>query len=468
MKTDSDLEVKALETIKRYRMLAGGERVVVSVSGGPDSVALLLFLAGQAARMDLELFVFHLDHMFRGEESAADAAFVESLSRGLGTPSRIVSIDVPSMVRGSDRSPQDVARKVRLERLMTYADEVAADRVALGHTADDQVETFLMRVIQGAGLSGLGGMPPVSGRIIRPLIDVWREEVEQYCDKMGVKPRLDKSNLDNTYLRNRVRNRLIPVLKGEFGPGIKEVILRVVESLALDGRFLSGETAEAFGRLAVERDGEVRIDVEKLGQLPDSLQRGVLRQAWAELMPGESPIAWRHVIDVLEKVVGGRTGAKLDLPRSVVVEREYGDIVFRAEDEEEAALPAVGLEKPGSVALPGSGMVFSAREVDIEDVEFGGDPMVEFVRPDLRFPLEVRHPLPGDRFHPLGAPGAKKLSDFFTDIKLPRRRRSSCWLVLSGGRPVWVVGHRLDERFRLSGEEKRAIRLSVRPEGEYD
>ena len=462
MNTDTGLEIKALETIKRYRMLAGAERVVVSVSGGPDSVALLYFLSGLAAGMGLELFVFHLDHMFRGEDSAADAAFVEGLSGELGLPSRAFAVDVPSMVRDSGRSPQDVARKVRLARLMSYADEVSADRVALGHTADDQVETFLMRMIQGAGLSGLGGIPPVSGRIIRPLIDVWRDEVEEYCEKKGVKPRLDSSNLDNTYLRNRVRNRLVPVLEGEFGPGVTEVILREVESLALDGRFVGEHTEEAFGRLAQERDDEVRLDAEELGDLPEALQRGVLRRAWAELMPEESPIAWRHVIDVLEKVVGGHTGARLDLPRSVVAEREYGDIVFRIEKEEEGeALAPIVLEEPGSVRLPGSGMVFSAREVDIGEVEFGGDPMVEFVRPDLSFPLEARHPAAGDRFHPLGAPGAKKLSDFFTDIKLPRRERTSCWLILSGGLPVWVVGHRLDERFRLSGEEKRAIRLSV-------
>ena len=467
MKTDAGLEVKALETIKRCRMLSGGERVVVSVSGGPDSVALLLFLSGLASEMGLELSVFHLDHMFRGEDSAADAAFVEGLARGLGLPCRVFTVDVPSMVRESDRSPQDVARKVRLERLTSYADEVAADRVALGHTADDQVETFLMRMIQGAGLSGLGGMPAVSGRIIRPLIDVWREEVERYCDKMGADPRLDKSNLDNSYLRNRVRNRLIPTIAGEFGPGIKEVILREVESLALDRRFLGEMTSEAFGRLAVEKDGEVRLDGEKLEQLPDALKRGVLRQSWAELMPDESPMSWRHVVDVLEKVAGGRTGARLVLPRSVVVEREYGDIVFSVEKEAEA-LPDVILEKPGSVSLRGSGMVFSAQEVGAEEVEFGGDPTVEFVPPDLRFPLEIRNPAAGDRFQPLGSPGAKKLSDFFTDIKLPRRGRTNCWLVLSGGLIVWVVGQRLDERFRLKGDEQRAMRLSVRPQGDYD
>jgi tRNA(Ile)-lysidine synthase len=339
--------------------------------------------------------------------------------------------------------------------------------VALGHTADDQVETFLMRIIQGAGLSGLGGIPPVSGTMIRPLIDVWRVEVEDYCKRMGVETRLDSSNLYDTYLRNRVRNRLIPFLEVEFGAGIKEVVLREVESLALDKRLIEEQVADAFDRLAVVKVGEVRLDAEKLGELPDALQRGVLRESWAKLMPGESPIAWRHVMDILEKVVGGQTGAGLDLPRSVVAEREYGDIVFRTGKERES-LPAVTLDKPGSVPLPGSGMVFSAREVGIEEVEFGGSPTVEFVRPDLRFPLEIRRPAAGERFQPLGAPGTKKLSDFFTDIKLPRRERKNCWLVLSGGLVVWVVGHRLDDRFRLEGEERRAIRLSVGPEGEYD
>lgn len=467
MSSKRSLEDRALSTIKRYRMLEGGERVVVSVSGGPDSVALLVFLHGVAAEMRLDLHVFHLDHMIRGEESAADARYVGELAAELGLPCTALAVDVRAEARGSGRSPQDAARQVRMAALREFAGEVAAGRIATGHTADDQVETFLMRVVQGAGLSGLGGIPPVSGSIVRPLIEVWRDEVEEYCSRVGVAPRMDSSNLDPSYLRNHVRLSLVPFLRAEFGPRIKEVILREVESLALDREFLGEQAARAFDLAGAVSGGEVRIDIGRLASLPAALQRGVLREAWARMVPGEPSLGWRHVLDILEKVVAGRTGAVLDLPGPLVVEREYEEVVLRRAGGA-GEYPPSELPVPGTVRPAGAGFVLEARLVGRKDVEFSPDANVEFARPDLELPLEVRAPRPGDRFHPLGSPGTRKLKDFFIDIKLSRAKRRRCPLVLSGGQVLWVAGHRLDERFRLREFDSEAVMLIMRPDGEYD
>lgn len=464
---EAALEAKARGTIDRYGMLSGGERVIVSVSGGPDSVALLLCLASMAPALGLELAVFHLDHMFRGEVSADDASFVERLAGGMGVPSHIVTVDIPSLVlRG--QSAQDIARSVRLEKLYEYADEIGADRIAIGHTADDQVETLLMRLVQGAGLTGLGGMEPVRDRIIRPLIEVWKHEVESYLEDRGVEPRRDESNLDEKYLRNRIRAKLVPLLVDEFGESVREVLLREVESLSLDRGYLSERGAEAFSKVATVRTGEVRLERDGLLALHPALERMVLREAWSTLLPGMTSLSWTHLRDVIEKVVAGGTGAALDLPGGAVVEREYGELVFRLAVRGMEPPGPVVLEGPGKVMLPGTGTSLEVGPVEAGDVSFSGDPNVEYVRPDTEFPLEVRAIAPGDRFRPLGSPGTRKLGDFLTDRKVPRRERSGRMVVVSKGEIVWVVGLRLDERFRLERGEKSALRLRVVPDGEYD
>jgi len=470
MRSECNLRDAASATIEQYGMLVGGERLVVAVSGGPDSVALLLFLHDIAESMRLELSVFHLDHMLRGEESAADARFVEELARCLDVPVRSVAVDVRSEAGESGRSPQDAARRVRLGLLESFAEEIGADRIATGHNADDQVETFLMRVIQGAGLTGLAGIPPVSMPFIRPLINVRRHEIEEYCASMGVTPRNDSSNLDRSYLRNHVRHSMVPFMAVEFGEAVKDVILREVESLAIDRDYMLGQSVQAFEAVGRASDDEIRLSVEGLSSLHPAMQRCVVREAWRRLMPDEPNLAWRHVVDVLEKVAAGNSGAKLDLPGPVTIEREYGELVMRlvagvdGVSEGEAFIPAT-LEVPGSVAIPGAGVVIEARVVARDEVAFDPSPDAEYIRPDAKTPLEVRAPRPGDRFRPLGAPGARKLKDFFIDEKLPRARRKLCPVILSGGEGVWVAGHRLDERFRLRHEDTEAIMLIMRPPG---
>lgn len=462
-KNPATLEETALAAIEGFSMLSGGERVVVAVSGGPDSTALLLFLHGISARMGLELIVFHLEHGLRGEESREDARFVRSLADRLGLAAEVAEADVKGETAGLDRSPQDAARLVRLRRLNEFAGRVGADRIATGHTADDQVETFLMRVVQGAGLTGLAGIAPVSGRTVRPLIQVWREQVDDYCRRMGVVPRLDSSNLREQYLRNRVRLKVVPLLVSEFGPGVKEVILREVESLSLDRDFLRGEVVHAFSEVGEVEGGEVVLHRKWLLALPEALQRGVVRMAWEELCPsGESilhqNLSHRLVLDVLSRVAMGRSGARLDLPEGVVVEREYGLVVLRRGTPAGEPPPPVVLRVPGEARL-WDGTVLEAAVVPRAQVAFSDDPCLEFTRGDLGPDLEVRVPRPADRIHPIGAPAEKKLKEFLSDIKMPRGQRRRCPVLTRGGDVVWVVGHRLDERFRVRPGDAEAVRL---------
>jgi len=460
-----DLDGKARSTLSRYGMLSGGERVVVSVSGGPDSVALLLFLTELADEMDLKLSVFHLDHMIRGEDSRQDAIFVQRLADRLGLVAEVVEVDVKNDPGSARRSPQDAARTIRLERLLDFAERRQADRVAVGHTADDQVETFLMRMVQGAGLTGLAGIGPVSGMIIRPLIETWRFEVEDYLARKNQSARMDRTNLEMGYLRNRVRYKLLPCIVSEFGNAAKSVILRDVESLAKDREMFQELARTAFGDVARFEEGQVRVDRSKLLALAPSIQRGVIREAWARLLPGQPMLGWQHAVDVFDKVVNGASGASIELPRGIVAEREYDDIIIGRKEPDADPLPTVSLDVPGTVRLP-AGIIVESLRVPRSEVVFNADRDVEFVRPDVTTPLEVRGPRAGERFRPLGTPFQRKLKDYFIDVKLPRRERRTVPLVLEDGHVVWVAGHRLDDRYRLRPTDDAAIMLRLRREGE--
>ncbi len=463
------LEEKALALVSKYKMLEVGDIVVVSVSGGADSLALLLFLNKISDLFNLQIRIFHLDHMIRGDESARDAEFVKEIACDLGIPAEIERADVKSFVKKSGLSTQDAARLVRMERLEAFALRAGAERIALGHSADDQVETFLMRIIQGAGLSGLSGIPPVRGKIIRPLLNVWRSEIEEYVNAFGLSFRIDSSNLAPVYLRNKVRLKLLPLLEKEFGRSVKESILRIVESLSVDFDYISAQTQKSFEQIAVLQEKRVSMDVESLIKLHESLRRGVLREAWCWLVPGKQTLGWRHTLDIEEKVLYGRTHAALNLPGNVVVERTRNEVVFRLAENEsfadesiyQSASP-VTLAIPGKAFNPWSGDLIEARLVERKKCDFSGDPLVEYVNAGkVKGPLTVRTLRAGDRFQPLGMKGLKKVSDFFTDLKVPLEDRLKCSIVLSQGEIVWVAGYRIDERFKVEKGDKEVLMLKL-------
>lgn len=459
------LEKKAAGTIEKYGMLDRGDKVAVSVSGGPDSLALLLFLEELAEPMDLKLHVFHLDHMIRGEESGKEAEFVENICRSKGFPVEVARENVGKLAAGSKLSKQHFAREVRLTRLNEYANRIGADKIAIGHNADDQVETFLMRIIQGAGMTGLSGISPVSGKIIRPLIETWRSEIDSYLERKDATPVIDSSNLEDIYLRNRIRHHLVPFLESEFGSGIKPVILREVDSLAVDYEFMRERVEDAFDGVARVSGGSAVIDIDGLMSLHPSVRRGVIREAWFRVRPGCGSLLWQHVDDILEKVAGGRTGVSIELPDGYTAEREYGDLLIHVPVVEQPSLKrgSLFLDVPGLVESSDWRFTVVAEEVNAGDMEFNRERHLEYITADIELPLELRKPYPGDRFWPIGSAGMKKLKDYFIDIKLPRRERRRCMLLVSSGSIVWVVGYRLDERFKVRPNDKTAIKLELLP-----
>jgi len=448
-----ELASRVRSTIARRDMLKGGESVLVAVSGGPDSLCLLEVLVRIAPALDLDVHVAHFDHRLR-KDSARDAAFVGRTAARLGLPSTIRAADSAVAPRG--RSPEEAARDRRYAFLEETADAVGADRIATGHTLDDQAETVLMRVIAGTGTRGLGGIPPIRGRVIRPLLETRRSETEAFCRTLSLRPRRDPTNADAAFKRNAVRAELIPLLVERFNARTPEALARLADVARDEDIVLDELAAEALEPETVP--GGFRIPVDRLLALPPALQRRVIRR----LMPLDAS----HTEHVLELCREGATGDRATLPAPLNATLSYGSLVLgreaAAQASDEAPAGPAALAVPGVTDLP----LWSMRirtwiETEPPSAMPDGRRVCVLDAAGARPPLAVRPARSGDRFRPLGMTGAKRLGDFFTDAKVPRSERDRVPVVTSGDDIAWVVGHRPDDRFKISGRTRRFLWLAM-------
>lgn len=456
---------RVLTTIKKYHMLDMGDSVLVAVSGGPDSVALLYFLKHIEPLYNLRLRIFHLNHEIRGAEADKDAEFVAALAARLDIPAMLESYDVPALMERERLSLEEAAREARYRLMDRLAVELKVDRIALAHHADDQVETFLMRLIRGAGLEGLSAMQPVRGIYIRPFIDVSKEDILGYIRDNELAYRVDASNEDLSILRNRVRSDLVPLL-ASYNPQFKGSILKTIEIVREDQSHLSELTDGVFDLLAEVGDGIVRIQIQAVEAQPVSLKRRLIRKCIKWAKADLRGIEFKHVEAILDALQNVPVRFELELPGGVIVFTEYEHLVFaRKQLFEGPPLKPVRLIVPGITPVEPLGIEIETQYHNAGDIVFEGDGDVAHLDADkLPEELEIRTRKPGDFFVPFGMMGEKKLQDFFVDEKVPRRQRDKVPIVTANDHIVWVVGFRIDERFRVTAQTKRVLVLRLKPQ----
>lgn len=455
----SELAEKVFHTIARHKMVLPGELVLVAVSGGPDSTAMLHALSELADRLGITLAAAHIDHGLR-PDSATDARFVEDVAGGMGIEFALAELRLGEALGPGD-NVQESAREARYAFLDDTAKKMGADRIAVGHTMDDQAETYIMRQLRGSGAHGLGGIPPVRGSVIRPLIDVSRREVTNYLDETGTGYVTDPTNLKPKYLRNRIRLELMPVLAA-YNPDITATLARTADILRDEDAYLDTHAAAVLGGLVVSDTGwAVTLDGRAWGGLHIAQKRRALRILAGKLKGNTRGLGYGHVEDALDMLGAGRTGSGVDLPGGVRVELSYGNPVVYIVD----GLPGefcgrIGI--PGRLALPSLGVAVEARRVDKAEMAKGTGKDVAYVNAArLSGPLSVRNRMPGDRFHPAGMDGTVKLKEFFIDMKLPRIARATTPIVTCGEDIVWVAGIRQDGRFSAGPDADGVVELKL-------
>ncbi len=456
-----DVVQRIRDTIRRHGMICVRDAVLAAVSGGPDSVFMLHVLAGLQEELGFELKVAHLDHQFRGDESAADAEFVKDLAAKLGLPCFTDREDVPRFLLSNAMSKQAAARMLRYRFLVKTSKLEYCQRIAFGHNADDQSETVLMRILRGAGPDGLAGIPPKRENIIiRPVLDIWRSEIMTYLNERDLDYRIDSSNLGSDYTRNRVRNELVPILE-TYNPNIAGSLVNLGTMMSSVAVHYSRLTDDALLRVVMNTTiGQMALDLGTFGNYDESLRRNIVRRVVADLRPDLAALPFQHVENVLTLAIRGEVGTAVELPGRIQVRLDHGRIVF-SEGDGLPKLPTAELPVPGSVVFQEARLEIRSRIMPRE--EFGttvsapNDGTAYFDLDELSLPLVVRARRQGDRFQPFGMEGTKALKRFFIDEKIAWSFRDEIPLICDGTGIIWVVGMRRAGAAPVTSKTKRVL-----------
>ena len=461
--------------ITQHQMIQPKETVLVGVSGGVDSLALLYALHILQRQLDCQLHVAHLDHSFR-EDSAGDAVYVTEQAEQLGIPISSTRIDVPQLMRDQKLSAEVAARRARYQFYECVSERIGATKIALGHHRGDQAETVLMNLLRGAGASGLKGMLPVrEGKFIRPLLTFSRQEIADFVAQLGLQPRCDATNYQLDYLRNRVRLELIPVLERAYNPNIQNALNQTAELLQAESDYLDDLAYDAFQACRVESSASdtVVLDRHLFREYHLALRRRMLRLAVAEVFGEVKDLYFNHFESMLNLIDGEAPNSALDLPSGGAFRRAYNRILIQKAVDSHAPFE-YEVVVPGHTALPLLDAEMIATVVaqpmnrTAADKFPDGKFQAVFDLDRLQLPLTLRHRRDGDRFHPFGMRGTKKLKDFLIDAKIPRQERERVPVLMNGEEIVWVVGYRTSEPFKIRPETKHRLNLSYSPSTKTD
>lgn len=448
-----------------------GKSVVVAVSGGPDSLALLYTLAEARSLLNLDLHVAHIDHGLR-DVSSVEAAYVAEQADNLGLPCTVERVDVAAYRRRNHLTMEQAARRVRYDFLARVAKEEHAAVVALAHTADDQAETLLLHIIRGSGLPGLRGMQLLSHQrtgqgpvaLFRPFLEVTRLDVERYCASHRLQPCYDETNLDMHFSRNRLRLDVLPSLR-ELNSSVREALLRLAHASGLDMDYVEAGVEAAWPLVVNEISGVRVLKKDTFTTLHPALQRHLLRRAYKELRCGSAEDLEQSHIEAMLTLVEGPAGKEMTLPGGVRLEVEHRQVFLRVGSDsvvQEITIPdGQLLVVPGKTSL--AGWNFAVSLIQPSQFLMETDPCVALLDADvLDSALTVRTRRHGDSFWPLGMSMEKKLQNFLADVHIPRSQRKDILLMVGTSGIVWVVGVRIAHWARVTQQTRLIARVEAK------
>lgn len=481
MKPDVSLKEKVLDTIKTYGMLEQGDRVVVGVSGGPDSMCLLHILLSLKDRLGIDVYAVHVNHLLRGDEAYRDEEHVSKWCREHGVPVFVKRTDVRALAEERKISVEEAGREARYSAFDKVLFDAGANKIAVAHNMNDNAETVLMRLIRGTGVDGLTGIEPVRGNIVRPLIEARREEIEKYCIDNDIPVVIDSSNTEAGYTRNKVRILLLDRIRSELNPDIIPVIARTASLLKEDADLLDELSRAAFkdcrdnkpgGRNKIEAEGRggITLDLKKFNGLHISLKRRVMRLSVEEVRGSLVHIESKHINDAVEFAAAGRTGSYISLPDGMKVAKSYDSLTIAVMGNRiyDGYAFERQLSVPGTTYVPelDADVTTEVRERGepgktgecCEAERVGEDRYTGYFDMDkLNMPVYIRNRRDGDVFSPSGMKGRKKLKEYMIDEKIPRQERPLVPLITVGKEVAWVIGRRVSEKFRRTADTRREL-----------
>jgi tRNA(Ile)-lysidine synthase len=469
-----DLLTTVAKTLTTHQMLTPGDQVLVGVSGGPDSMALLHLLSRLAPALNVRLRVAHLNHCLRGASADRDAEVVCQAAAALGYACHVSRARVLKVKRQLGLSLEEAARRVRYAFFKKTMRDVGCNKLALGHHLDDNAEQMLMVLLRGTGPQGLSGIAPVrENRIIRPLINSRRSQIEAFVKQEGITCVRDASNDDRRFVRNRIRHCLLPLLSSEYDPRIVEHLNRLADVIRLEETWIAGLAARPYQEAILDRGpGTITLSAGSLRQAHTALARRLVRMALKDLTGTLQRISFAHVRSVLYLLTAGGTEKEIHLPNGIRVRLNADRLVLLTAGNRRRKTAQADMARDSASETPIDGPFPATVEIRSMGIglRFSPCPIHQlprwsdvgrnraFIDMDrLSLPLAVRTPLAGDRFTPLGAAGSQKLKKFFIDHRIPRQARFMAPLLADQRGIIWLVGQRIDDYVKVTTATSRVL-----------
>ena len=450
------MKSKVLDFIRKKKLLKKGDSVVLGVSGGADSICMLKILSDAQKRRDISLYVLHINHQIRGAEADEDAAFVKRACTKFKVPHRVVSVDVPRIADEQGLSLEEAGRMVRYQEFSDYAYEVGANKIAVAHNSNDNAETVLMNLARGTGIKGLSGIAPKRKmedskgntiEVIRPILCLTRKEIEEYLKENEIEYRNDSTNDSTDYTRNKIRLEIMPILEN-INDNAMQNITNASNELANTTEYIEKDMEDAYEEFVSEKDGKLFLS-DKAFSLDPVVFTGVIRKMIENTAGKLKDITRIHVGDVVS-LSEKQVGKKIDLPYSIVAEREYEGISIYSEANE-----STSQEDEKEVIVS-----FEDDDFDKENIE--ELKYTKWLDYDKINDVVVRTQKKDDYIVIDDKGSKKKLKKYFVDEKIPRRDRDNVLLVADGSHILWVVGHRISEAVKVTRETKKVIKLTYK------
>lgn len=427
-------------------MIEKSDGIVVAVSGGPDSIAMMHLLLSIKEKFQLKLYGVHLDHVTRGGESTLDANFVKVFFDKYGIEGYFFKKDIKKYAKQLNISFEEAGRLERYRLFNQVMEETNADKIALGQNLNDQGETLLFRLFRGTGLDGLTGIDYIrDGYIIRPILDLTRGEIERYCEEEGLKTRQDHTNLERIYSRNRIRLDVIPYIKEHFNNKIEKALWRTSKLLTEDQMLIDQVVNRYMDDHVSFKDGKYLMNLKSFNKEMKALKSRIIREILYRLKGDLEGLSYENIESVLKLIEKGQTG-KEKVFYNIKCVINYKQVEFYKKDlvtidERDRNLFLEVINNP-------------------EKIKFTANPLEIYVDYDkIQGEIFIRHRQPGDRFRPLGMKGHKKIKDYFIDEKIPLEKRDKIPIVCDKENIIWVVGYRMNESYKITSKTQKALHI---------
>ncbi|HZJ83241.1 MAG TPA: tRNA lysidine(34) synthetase TilS, partial [Clostridia bacterium] len=448
-------------------MLEPHDKIVVGVSGGADSIALIHIMDKIKDQIPMELFIAHIDHGLRGDAAREDSLFVKNIARDMGYRFFLKEAQVSKLSQDWKMSEEEAGREVRYKFFQEVLEEVQGQKIALAHHRDDQVETILYNIIRGTGLAGLSGMKPLRDNlIIRPLLDVSRMEIEEYCHDNGFTYRDDHTNDEITYTRNRIRHLVIPMIEKDFNPNFSNTLVRMGDILRDEEEFIAEHSQYVFKKIAKVEHNQVKLELDALCSCPRALMARIIRNGLQSLKGNLVGLEYVHLDNIMDLLLNSQVGSTLDLPSGIRATKDYSYLVLSIGAIDEKLMDyEYHIDIPGERIIPELDMKISiekAKEMGVSDKD---SKCIYIDLNRVMGNISVRNRRQGDRFKPLGMKGIKKIKDFFIDKKISRQDRDGIALLVdrynNKENIIWIAGHQMSEDYKVTRETKELLKLEI-------